>query len=161
MKLENNDVEYFASRMATQAIQRCKPSRNNHYSKNNIKCLFTSHKEFKEYLIEEFSEDIEELLKREKTPSIDRINPSGNYEVGNIRVIDFEVNNKLGREEFARRNSKPVRCVNPSGEELVFSSVKDAAISLGKARKTVRHYANNGGTTRDGFAFEFIIEEDD
>lgn len=155
-KRKNHDAEYYASRMATQAIQRCKNNAETYYTRNEVKCLFSSHQELKEYLLAHFREEIVLISKEGNTPSIDRINPEGNYEVGNIRVIDYATNTALGRMTFAINNSKAIESRSPDGTIRRFDSVKDAAHHLGKARKTVRHYANNGGKTRDGYSFRFI-----
>ena len=37
------------------------------------------------------------------TPSLDRINPDGHYELGNIRVISWKENSRLARRKEARR----------------------------------------------------------
>lgn len=46
------------------------------------------------------------LYAQGKVPSIDRIDPSGNYSIDNIRILDMRENRKLGIEQSKKRTSK-------------------------------------------------------
>ena len=61
---------------------------------------------------------IETIYSQGRTPSIDRINSDGHYEIGNIRIIPFELNN---------RRKVWVHGINPNtGETVEFDNILNA-----------------------------------
>jgi len=158
-KRESGDVNFLASRMASGALQRCRggtEKSDKHYRNRGVRVMFRSHKEFKEYIITNFSKEIEGLLKEGKTPSLDRISPKGHYEEGNIRVIDLKENARLGSQTFAIRNSKAVECVYPDGEKEIFPSIKIAHEDTGLDRATIRRSITKDVETRFGYRFHLL-----
>lgn len=58
---------------------------------------------------------IESILLDGKIPSIDRVDSSGHYEIGNIRIIDKWTNSLSGGMTNQKRNGKPVVMKDRSG----------------------------------------------
>lgn len=56
---------------------------------------------------------ISEMLKEKKEPSIDRIDPQGHYEFGNMRIIPLQENRRLGLLERNRRRSERLKQEHP------------------------------------------------
>lgn len=77
---------------------------NGVYTKKGIKNLLGNKAEIKRFLLENFSEDIQAILDKGETPSIDRIDSKGHYEPGNVRVISWSLNSKLGA--LGKRNER-------------------------------------------------------
>lgn len=159
-KREAKDIKFYASRMASAAIQRVSNDHenNSYYRKNSIKNRFETHEDFTDYIIKTFSHTIEQLLDEGATPSLDRINPKGNYEPNNIRVIDIELNRTLGRETLADTNRKRVICTYPNGEKRKFNSVKEAHEVTKLDRATIRRSFMKNVRTKAGFSFELLDE---
>lgn len=159
-KRDEKDVRFYAARMASAAIQRVSNDHpnNNYYRKNGIKNSFETHDEFTDYIIKTFSHTIEQLLADGATPSLDRINPKGNYDPDNIRVIDIELNRTLGRETLADTNHKRLICTYPSGEKKEFKSVKEAHEVTRLDRATIRRSFMKSVKTKSGFSFELLDE---
>jgi hypothetical protein len=78
-----------------------------------------------------------------ETPSIDRIDPRGNYEIENIQILSRRENlskqfdDKPEHREFMRRTAKekfakPVKIIMTDGTEKIFDSAEDADRAFGK-----------------------------
>lgn len=91
---EMSPLERSIHNMARGVCYRTGP--NGKYTKKGIRNLLGNQAEIERFLLEHFSEDIQAILDEGETPSIDRINSSGHYEPGNVRVIPHRLNSKLG-----------------------------------------------------------------
>lgn len=87
-------LERSAYNMARNVVGRT--GVNGKYTKKGIKNLLGNQAEIERFLLENFSQDIQAILDKGETPSIDRIDPKGHYEPGNVRVIPHRLNSKLG-----------------------------------------------------------------
>lgn len=95
------NANYVISRMLTQAEARCKnPNRDAYarYGGRGIQFLLTT--EDKKTFKEMFRDEVQKLIDADKTPSIDRINFDGNYELGNVRVVEHRVNTEEARKHI-------------------------------------------------------------
>lgn len=102
------------------ARTRCKPK--NKYGKRGIKFLMTQ-ADFRRLW---FRDRAWELV----SPSIDRINPSGNYEPENCRFIEIESNRKPKPVVQMTRNGEVVTIYNSSGQaSRVFGRSSNANIN--------------------------------
>jgi hypothetical protein len=128
--------------------------KNNCYKAHDVKCkLGDTLPEVTEALTTLFKDEIALLLSEGKKPSIDRIDPRGDYEVGNIRVIELRENLRI-----SRKGNVPVKVTQPNGTEIIYASIKDTALSLGCNVKTVARLLN--GTTKQnlrGLKFERVV----
>ena len=89
--------------MASGVLKRTKYDinklKNKAYKKNMVQNkLGDTLPEIVATLNSHFYNDIINLLERGENPSIDRIDPKGDYEIGNIRIIDLKENVKMGVE---------------------------------------------------------------
>jgi len=111
-----------------------------------------------EYIVTNFSNDIQQLLDAGESPSVDRVDPSGHYEAGNIRVIDLDLNRRLGAETVSKRYSKVLLCESPDGGVEIYRSVKEAREITGFSRETIRKSFREGRKTRAGYRF-YLLDE--
>lgn len=89
----------------SMAIGVCKRTRaNGEYAQRGIENRLGTYSRIKQYLRENFYEEIKQLIESGKTPSIDRIDPEGHYEDGNVRVIDWGENARLGAKYAYEKN---------------------------------------------------------
>ena len=71
------------------------------------------------------------LYKNGDTPSIDRKNPSGHYEIKNLQILSWRENTLKGVDSFRKKASVPVVATNvTTGEVRVFESTA-AAVRAG------------------------------
>jgi hypothetical protein len=77
---------------------------------------------------DQHTEEIEDLYKAGKTPSVDRIDSSGHYSADNLRIIEADENLKIGRDRAKALYSKPVVAFK-DGVELKFPSMSAAGKS--------------------------------
>ena len=101
---EMSPLERSAYSMACNVAKRTGP--NGKYTKKGIKNLIGNYAEIKRFLLEKFSQDIQAILDKGETPSIDRIDPNGHYEPGNVRVISHSLNSKLANQGRRVRETK-------------------------------------------------------
>lgn len=118
--------EYIKSSYWQTLNQRCangrwrvNSKRNESYLRKNVLLLIT--KEDFDRWVDDNWEKFDALYKAGKTPSIDRISNSGNYEIENMDVVDL-------KENMAKDRRKKVIGVHViSGEEIEFDSAKTAS----------------------------------
>lgn len=133
--------------MAYGILKRTNPE--NQFGKNanykGIECrIGETHREVYEYLYSNFKEDVENLVKEGKSPSVDRIESSKHYEHGNLRVIDFETNYLLGLANAVKKTSKKIIAIYPDGKREEFNSISHAHRELGCKRDTIIKYIKTG-----------------
>lgn len=132
--------------MTNSLIQRLSNTQNkrNACYKDVENRLGSTRVEIKNFIHENFENDIKEVMKSGESPSLDRIDSSGHYEKGNVRVISFRENSLRGLEKAVEVTSKKVMAVFPNGEEQLFNSISDASRQLGLKRGTIIDKLKNG-----------------
>lgn len=153
LRREKDEVKFICNQKAGDILKRTggyqtqkENAKNASYKRRGVKCLIgTNRKQVSAYLYENFKEDIESILLIGEIPSVDRIDPYGNYEEGNIRIISASKNNS----ETGRR----VKAISPEGEEYVFNTVKAAANYVGCKRDTVYLGISSGTERKNGWTF--------
>lgn len=148
--------EHRLNRMAAGIIKRVSTSvhnpKNRTYITRGIKCLLGENmQEVRKVLHENFEEDIRQLLANGYLPSVDRIDPFGHYELGNIQIISLEEN--LSRSNLRPRKRKVV-VEHTNGTKMQFDSVLDASKALGIKRDTIYSGAAKPGSNKRGLLFE-------
>lgn len=130
---------------------------NKCYKDNNVKCLIgDSVKEIREFLLQNFRDDIEELISKDEIPTVDRIDSSGNYELSNIRILSLKENIKLGIASAINITSKPIKAIFPDGNEILYKSVSECSRELKLKRDTIIRHRDNNSSTRKGIRFQQI-----
>lgn len=122
-----------------------------YYGARGVRVLYTP-REFIGWWI-----DQQERLKL-KNPSVSRIDHSGNYEFGNIKLEEMrdnilDMNVRLN----GHRPTRAVICIDNSSDEplMRFDSIKDAALVTGVERSTVSHLCARRINQSDGFTFRY------
>lgn len=95
-----------------------------------------------------FYDDTKTLLDNGLRPSVDRIDPKGNYELSNIRIIDKFENGKLGFMNANEVRKKPVQAIFSDGTTKTFSSVREAAQETGIYHTGITGLIRRNGTSR-------------
>lgn len=127
---------------------------NKTYKERGIKSLIGKNRgEIRETLHKHYGDDIKRLLRKGEKPTLDRIDPYGHYELGNIQIITFDENRRRAdTSSFSRK----VIVTHPDGREEVFASVLEASKRLGCKRDTIYSGAENPGTNRKGLTFKIL-----
>lgn len=81
--------------MTTGLLRRTGPK--GEYTEKGISNRLGNRPKIDQYLRDNFADDIQKLLENREVPSIDRIDPDGHYEHGNVRVISRSENSKRAR----------------------------------------------------------------
>lgn len=159
-EITDNIIYKKCKQMAYSAYARIyAPSKRNKHCYNNLNepFGFCSSSELKWYLYNNFYNDIELLLKENKIPSIDRINPSIGYTKENIRIISFKENTVLGVKSL----KKKVKSIDKNGDIIIFDSVTDCCsyfskVKLGASR--VKSWILKDGKYKipEGYMFEYL-----
>jgi len=158
---KKDPVNYYLKLLAYGIFQRTRwevnKPKNKCYKENGIKCLLgETPEEAFHYLKDNFEEDVKRLLKQDKTPSVDRINPNGHYEHGNIQIIDLKENVRKGVEAAKRKNSRRVKATFPDGSIKIYSSITEASKEIGCKRDTIYRAIERPGVNKRGILFELI-----
>jgi len=95
-------IEYFKCSTWGNLLKRCsntgKLTKNNKsYAKKGIKLLMTKDEYYK--FCDSQKQIILDFYMNGDTPSIDRIDPFGDYKIENLRILSFNVNRNLARTE--------------------------------------------------------------
>ena len=152
---EENPVDTRIYKMAFGIRQRVeleidKP-KNKTYKDRGIKCLLgDTNLEIAETLNNHFRQDIEKLIEEGKLPSVDRIDPYGHYELGNIQIIPLEDNVIEGCMAGVEVTSKPIVAIFPNGDSKEYKSVSECSRELGLKRDTIIRNRDNNTATRYG-----------
>lgn len=128
--------------------------KNKVYKERGIKCLLGSNRmEVRETLATNFGEDIKRLLGKGLKPSVDRIDPYGHYEIGNIQIITL-------RENILRADrshvSQSIRVFYPNGDQRDFHSILAASKDIGCKRDTIYAALERPEINRKGLRFELL-----
>lgn len=143
-RTKEGDFSYRVRVMATKLLQRVNSTNDDYYSRNGIECrLGSTIQEVADAIIEYFSDDIQSLLDKGVVPSVDRVDPQGHYELGNIRIIPAEDNRADG---FRNANKPRMKMVEVDGK--VYDSIAEAAKELGIDRRVIAGCLKSGKPSR-------------
>lgn len=107
--------------------KRLDEPRNKCYKDHDIKCRVGENPaEVYEYIINNFYNDIKQIIDDGEVPSIDRIDSTKDYEEGNIRIITFEENSRLGREQSFKVWQRPIKITLSDGSSNEYEGIKAA-----------------------------------
>ena len=112
----------------------------------------------REFLYENFYNDIEELINAGDRPSIDRIDTNIGYTPDNIRILSHKENTLLGVDKVKKR----VKMTTPNNEEIIFDSVTECVVYLGYNRREtsrINFWARgvlNIYKKPEGYTFEYL-----
>lgn len=164
LKSENVAL-YYSNKMSewarSRVISPSKQSRSKTYSNLEEPFGFKNTKEMSEFIYNKFKTDIENIIKSNKTPSIDRIDTSKGYTKENIRVISLRNNTLLGVETRKRK----VLMIDEFNNEKIFNTVTECAEYFGYDRthsSKVSHWVRytNGGISKyrvpKGYRFYYL-----
>jgi hypothetical protein len=158
---ENDPLTYRLTVLAAAIMARTKhrlhKKQNKIYRERGTKCfLGDTEKQVSETLRKHFAKEIIELIEAGKTPSVDRIDPNGHYEIGNIQIVPLEENLKRAEKARLKAVRKKVKVTFPSGEFKVYPSISHASKELGTDRKSIGIWAQQGTPNRRGLLFELV-----
>ena len=163
---ENNPVEHKMRQCAENLVKRLyknidKPA-NKSYKEKGIKSkIGENSSEVYQYLYDNHYADFKYYIDKQEIPSIDRIDSNKHYEQGNIRIISFAENSRLGREASKKVCSIPIKITyKESGNTNVYKSIVDA----GRNSEFTRDILQNilyGRVKKDHGIFVEIISEDE
>lgn len=139
---ESHPVEHKIRQMAENIHKRLvsnidKPANKSYKEKGIESKIGNNSAEIYKYLFNNFYEDVKSILKDGKVPSIDRIDSNKHYEDGNLRMITFEENSRMGREKSKEVCSKPIEIVWDSGKIVKYGSVVEASNITGISRQII------------------------
>ena len=176
-ELENKKVKLEDRKIVTSEIandpiyKKCKQMANDAYAR--VYCPSREYKtcyrnlnnpfgfldsgELKHYLYDNFYNNIKTLLDQGLVPSIDRIDATQGYIIGNIRILEFAENTKLGLNTIR----KQVKVTSSKNEVMIFSSVTECGAYFGYKPTEISRIS--GWCKNDckyikpeGFMFEYV-----
>lgn len=158
----NHPVEHKIRQMAENLRNRLgnqinKPSNKSYRVKGIKSKIGESSREIYKYIYENFYEDVKEILENGQVPSIDRIDSNKDYEHGNIRIITYAENSRLGREKSKEVCSKPTRVTYENGESYLYSSAIEASRQTGISRYVIQKILAGKTKQRKEFRIEYEI----
>lgn len=147
-------VSFHTNRLAAAILKRTlydiDNPKNKLYRERGVKCLLGSNRRsVANKLRELFEQEIILLLNDNKWPSIDRIDPYGHYEPGNIRMVDIGENIRSAVANSKLTCSRRVTAANLE-HVIEFPSVSAAARFFGIKRDTVLRSAKTSTPCRNG-----------
>lgn len=153
IKQQENPYKHRLRTMSSTILKRMKYCGKKGYEHLNcyigISCeLGDTIEEIMKVLDDNFKEDILELIDSGKTPSVDRINSSDNYRLGNIRILDSIENGKLGFKNANEVRKIKVKAIYPNGEIKLFDSIRDAAKYTNLHHGNIRGLIDRKGISR-------------
>jgi hypothetical protein len=156
-----NPYEHALFNLSYNILKRTKKvtdrPKNKIYIERGIRCLLGENtEEIKRVLHEHFERDIKNLLEDNERPSVDRIDPYGHYELGNIQIISLHENLKRADHSHI---SHPLRVFYPNGEQKDFPSILAAAKYLGCKRDTIYASLDRPGINKKGLRFELLKKD--
>lgn len=95
-------------------------------------------------------------------PQIDRINSRGNYEFGNIRLIECSENVKYRNEEHGNPTpSMKIIAKNLATNDIIaIESIREASRLLGIDRKAIQNFLRGTIKRKPSHGFEFSFDND-
>lgn len=143
----------------TRTITEVNRPANKTYKDNNVVSkIGDTGVEIAQYLYDNFYNEIKEIIDSGETPSIDRIDSSGDYEEGNIRIITVKENSLDGVKQAVKATSKSVKAVDKEGNETIYKSVSEASRDIGIKRDTIIRNRDRGTRSMSGYKFYDLSE---
>jgi hypothetical protein len=143
--------------MASGILRRTSGRGRNCDAYKEIEChIGSTRDEVIEYINENFRDDIEAFHNVGKIASIDRIDSSKHYEPGNLRIIEWIENSRLGMKQAKIENSQAIRVFFPDGNCSDFVSISEAAKNLKCKRDTIYAALERPEINRRGLRFELL-----
>lgn len=119
------------------------------YRDNDVRCyLGKTTKEISDKLLEHFRSDIVALIADGKTPTVDRIDSKGHYELGNIRIIDLYENAAQGLQNANEPRKQPVQVIYSDGSAVIYESIREAARKTSLSHSCVTGLIQRKGASR-------------
>ena len=161
MREKENPVKNRCNRMAKGIIKRTVTevdvASNKCYKDNNVTSkIGDTGVEIGQYLYDNHYDEIKSFIDKGITPSVDRIDSTGDYEEGNIRIVSFRENYLDGVKQAVKKTSKPLKAVDNDGNEKIYKSVSEASRDIGVKRDTIIRNRDNGTRSRAGYMFYSI-----
>ena len=159
---ETHPVEHKIRQCAENLVKRLHTNldspANKSYKEKGIKSLIgNTSSEVYEYLYNNHFEDYKYFIDRGQVPSIDRIDSDKHYEPGNIRIISFEENSRLGRESSLKVCSKPIRITyKDTGQLYIYGSVVEASKETEFTRDVLQNILKKRVKKNHGIIVEYI-----
>jgi hypothetical protein len=152
-----NTLNKLADNILKRTMYAIDKPKNKVYKERGIKCLLGSTRvEVRESLDKHFGQDIKSLLDSGLKPSVDRIDPFGHYEPGNIQIVTLKEN--LSRVDNSYK-AQSIRVFYPDGTQKDFPSIIAASNELKCKRDTIYASLERPGINRKGFRFELLKKE--
>ena len=159
--MSNNNLKYRQTLKGVLRIiyinQKTKQKRT------NITVNYT-YEEFKNYFIDDeiylkiYLSWVESGYDKQKKPSVDRINPKGNYEFKNIQIMTWEENNNKG----IRERLKKVFMIDKKSNKIIrtFNSLLNTErfIGIKNSRKNISSCCN--GRIKSAYGYKWKYEKE-
>lgn len=97
------------------------------------------------------SKTIMDLVYQGKTPSLNRKDHTGHYEISNIEIQDLLINGLEAKDRRRATLIKSVTVVTPTGLKMSFSSIVDAARHFGLNPSSLRGVHNGSRRSLHGY----------
>lgn len=131
--------------------------RNKCYQDHGIQCkIGKSPSEVYDYIIGKFYDDVKRIIDEGEVPSIDRIDSTKDYEEGNIRIITFSENSRLGREQSLKVCQRPVRIIFSDGTVADYDGIKIAGEKSGISRHILQKILAGKTKQKKDYYVEYI-----
>lgn len=138
----------------TRTVTDIDKATNNCYKENNVTSkIGETGTEIGKYLYDNHYDEIKNFIDKGITPSVDRIDSTGDYEEGNIRIVSVRDNYLDGVKQAVKKTSKPLKAVDDDGNETIYKSVSEASRNIGIKRDTIIRNRDNGTRSRAGYMF--------
>jgi hypothetical protein len=147
-------INKLADNILKRTVHDIDKPKNKSYKERGIKCLLGSNRvEVRENLNKHYGHQIKYLLNKGLKPSVDRIDPYGHYELGNIQIITLQQN--ILRADHSHV-SQSIRVFYPDGKQKDFPSILAASKEIGCKRDTIYAALERPEINRRGLRFELL-----
>lgn len=138
-----------------RSVNGSRKVKHTHYVKRGIRLCFNK-EDFYRWVESQFPH-IRRMFLAGETPSLDRIDTDGHYELKNVRVLSLSENILKGQTTGWQRTSRKVHVIYPDGTKKNFSSVKAAARATGVNDSLIcKHINGHCSYSKMGFAFKAL-----
>lgn len=159
-KIKNSILKYQRSldgliaKIYANQRQRCR-EQNKPVPKYNLVQLRTWCKKQNKFF-KLYSTWVRSKYNQNKTPSIDKINPLGNYIFDNIQLMTWLENHEKGRKERNLTQGKRIYQISSNGKRIKkFVSITDAGKEIGIDFRQISNVLCGRAKTAHGYKFEY------
>ena len=147
-------IDGLIAKIYSNQRQRCR-EKNKPMPKYNLEQLRNwCKKQDKFYLL--YSVWVKSGYNKNKTPSIDKINPLGNYVFGNMQIMTWLENHEKGRKERNLTQGKRIYQIDIKGKKIKkFLSITDAYKETGIDFRQISSVLCGRAKTAHGYKFEY------